>query len=202
MASSSVSAVSSSASPAASSIGTTALSGAPVSASSSLPTSIQGVSAVITPMRSDSRRSAGMASQGPQVGSAVDGGSSSQGLRTQNMSSGLIRAPREAAQSSGIVGPNARAGVGAAQQQAPPKVEQKAVEPANVASSAMMQTPSQGAPAQEQVSQPLLPLPSAEQKPQQPMAQVSSTSLCLQFVDLVQGGTRCVVSVHLVDVST
>lgn len=177
VASSSVPAVSSSASPAASSIGTTALSGAPVSAASSLPTSIQGVSAVITPMRSDSRRSAGMVSQGPQVTSALDGGSSSQGMRTQNISSGLIRPPREAAQTSGIVGPNARAGVASAQQQAPPKVEQKAMEPANASSSAMMQIPSQGAHAQEQVSQPLLPLPSAEQKPEQSMAQVPTTSL-------------------------
>jgi len=140
---------------------------------------IQGVSAVITPMRSDPRRSIGMMSQGAQASLALDEGSSSQGLRMQSISSGLIRPQSEAAQSSGMLGTSTKAGVAAAQQQAPPKVEQKAVEPAKVATSAMMQTSS---PVQEHVSQPLLPLPSTEQT-QQATAQVRTTSL---FMGLVQ----------------
>lgn len=126
---------------------------------------------MITPMRSDPRRSVGMVSQGPQASSV---GSLSQGLRSQSVSSGVIRPQSEAAQSSGMVGTSAKAGVAAAQQQAPPKVEQKAVEPVNVATSAMMQTLSQEAPAQEQVIQPLLPLPSAEKTQQVPTTSLSS----------------------------
>ena len=59
-----------------------------------------------------------------------------------------------------------------AQKPATAKVEQKAVEPVNAARLVVVQGSSQGAPAQEQASQPLLPLPSAKQM-QQGTAQVS-----------------------------
>ncbi|KAG0569622.1 hypothetical protein KC19_6G103100 [Ceratodon purpureus] len=164
------------ASPMASSIGATASGpglGVPVSAASSLPTSIQGVSAVITPMRGDPRRGVGMVSQAPPVSSGQSGASSSQGLHTHSIpsavgvsSGGLIRPQGEAAQSSGAAGTNSKSGAPSAQEQVAAKVEQKAVEPSNAARSGMLQTSSQVTPAQEQASQPLLPLPSAEQTQQ------------------------------------
>ncbi|KAG0613448.1 hypothetical protein M758_6G103300 [Ceratodon purpureus] len=161
------------ASPVATSIGTSASGsglGVPVSAASSLPSSMQGVSAVITPMRGDPRRGVGLVSQVPPV---QGGGSSSQGPHIQSIpnaasvsSGGLIRPQGEAAQSSGTAGTKTKSGVAGAQEQAAAKVEQKAVEPANAARSGVVLASSQGAPAQEQASQPLLPLPSAEQTQQ------------------------------------
>lgn len=141
---------------------------------------MQGVSAVITPMRGDPRRGVGMMSQAPQPPSIQGGGSSSQGLQTQSIPSaagaplgGLIRPQGEAAQSSETAGVITKAGAAGAQEQAAVKVEQKAVESANVGTLGVMQPSSQRVPAQEQVSQPLLALPSAE-RTQQAMAQVPS----------------------------
>ena len=175
------------ASPVASSMGTTGSGsglGVPVSAASSLPSSIQGVSAVITPMRVDPRRSLGLVSQAPAASSVQGGGSSSQGLHTHSISGaggassgGSIRPQGEAAQLSGAAGTNTSTNTKSvapvAQEPAAAKVEQKAVEPVNAARSVVVPGPSQGAPVQEQASQPLLPLPSAEQT-QQGTAQVST----------------------------
>lgn len=176
-----VSAVTTAATPVASSVGTTASApapGVPVSVASSLASSMQGVSAVITPVAKNPRRIAGSVPPASQPPSVHAVGSPSQGLHTPGVSTApvvssgaSIRPQSEAAQSSGTVAVAAKSGATVPQNQAPPKAEQKPAEPANVARLPVTQTSSQAAPSQEQVSQPLLPLPSAEQK-LQGMAQV------------------------------
>lgn len=166
--------------PVASSVGTTAsapASGVPVSVASSLASTMQGVSAVITPVAKNPRRIAGSvppASQPPAVGSP------SQGLHTPSVpsapvvsSGALLRPQSEAAQSSGTVATATKSGATTVpQNQASSKVvEQKLVESGNAARLPVTQTSAQAAPSQEQLSHPLLPLPSAEQK-QQGVAQV------------------------------
>jgi hypothetical protein len=162
--------------------------GVSVLTATSLPSLIQGVSAVITPMRGDPRCGVIMVSQTPPVSSVQGGGSSSQGLHRQSIpsaagvsSGGLIRPQGEVAQSSGTAGTNTKSGAAGAQELAAAKVEQKLVEPPNAPTSGVVQASSQGAPAQKQACQPLLPLPSAEQT-QQGVAQVRTMFSCLQLM--------------------
>ena len=195
MVSPTVSSQSTAASPVTTSIVTTASGpglGVPVSAASSLPSSIQGVSAVITPMRGDPRRGMGLVLQAPSASSVQSGASSSQGLHTQSIpsaadvsSGSLIRPQGEAIQSSGTAVINTKSVAAGASEQVVSKVEQKSVEPANLARAGMVQALSQGAPAQEQLNQPLLPLPLAEQM-QQGTTQVHTKFLCPQLTDRVQ----------------
>ncbi|XP_024383387.1 protein decapping 5 isoform X2 [Physcomitrium patens] len=176
------SAMSTVAAPVASSIGTTvsaSASGVPISAASSLPFSMQGVSAMITPVAKNPRRIVGSVSQVPSQ-QAV--GSFSQGLSTQSTSSAptlsseyLITPQIETAQSSESVASAAKPGPTIAQSQVAPKLEQKTAELAHVAITPVVQTSSQTATSQAQVSQPLLPLPTGEQK-QQATAQRGSHS--------------------------
>lgn len=170
-----VSSVSTTTTPAALSSGTPASASAsevPISATSSLPLSLQGVSAVITPVAKNPRRIVGNLSQTPQISSSQTVGSSSQGSQSTSsapsVSSGSLISPQnEAAQTSGIVATAAKRGTTVPQSQLVPDVELKPAEPANVERASSVQTSSQAAPPQEQLSQPLLPLPSVEQKQQQ-----------------------------------
>ncbi|XP_024383058.1 protein decapping 5 isoform X1 [Physcomitrium patens] len=170
-----VSSVSTTTTPAALSSGTPASASAsevPISATFSLPLSLQGVSAVITPVAKNPRRIVGNLSQTPQISSSQTVGSSSQGSQSTSsapsVSSGSLISPQnEAAQTSGIVATAAKRGTTVPQSQLVPDVELKPAEPANVERASSVQTSSQAAPPQEQLSQPLLPLPSVEQKQQQ-----------------------------------
>ncbi|XP_024383059.1 protein decapping 5 isoform X2 [Physcomitrium patens] len=169
-----VSSVSTTTTPAALSSGTPASASAsevPISATFSLPLSLQGVSAVITPVAKNPRRIVGNLSQTPQISSSQTVGSSSQGSQSTSsapsVSSGSLISPQnEAAQTSGIVATAAKRGTTVPQSQLVPDVELKPAEPANVERASSVQTSSQAAPPQEQLSQPLLPLPSVEQKQQ------------------------------------
>lgn len=153
--------------PLASSAGTAA-SASPSAVSVSAP--MQGVSVVITPVAKNPRRPVANVTQVPQAPSQTVGSSSNGSQSTSSatvVSSGsMVRPQSEAMQSSGIVATAAKSGAVVAQSQAPPKVRQKPADQENAARAPIVQTSSLAAPAQEQVSQPLLPLPPADQKQQ------------------------------------
>lgn len=159
--------------PLASSAGTAASaspSAVSVSAPPSLSAPMQGVSVVITPVAKNPRRPVANVTQVPQAPSQTVGSSSNGSQSTSSatvVSSGSMVIPQsEAMQSSGIVATAAKSGAVVAQSQAPPKVRQKPADQENAARAPIVQTSSLAAPAQEQVSQPLLPLPPADQKQQ------------------------------------
>lgn len=182
-----VSAAATQAAPAASSSATATsapTSSVPVSAATSLPSSVQGVSAVITPAAKNPRRIVGQVYQAAQPSVPQSVGSSSQGLTHSSstapaLSSGAAVRPQTATtQSSGVLAVPLKSSVSNMQNQAAPKLEQKATEPVKPAGQPIISSPSQPPQQQQQqqqqVSQPLLPLPPAQQK-HQPTMQVSLT---------------------------
>ncbi|KAH9573204.1 hypothetical protein CY35_02G193700 [Sphagnum magellanicum] len=146
----------------------------PVSAPTSVTSSIQGgVSAVITPTAKNPRRVVGIyQSAHPSVQQAERGSSQGPTLSLPS-SDALSTADATLSQTATtqlprVLGPPMKAQV--SNSQPPLTADQSGSEPAKLASQSIESTPAQP-PQQQQVTQPLLPLPSSQHKHQPPQQQ-------------------------------
>ncbi len=156
----------------------------PVSAPTSVTSSIQGgVSAVITPTAKNPRRVVGIyQSAHPSVQQAERGSSQGPTLSLPS-SDALSTADATLSQAATtqlprVLGPPMKAQV--SNSQPPLTADQSGSEPAKLASQSIESTPAQP-PQQQQVTQPLLPLPSSQHKHQPPQV-FHFTIFCLTFL--------------------
>jgi hypothetical protein len=143
----------------------------PLSPATSLPSSLQGgVSAVITPAAKNPRRMLGLAYQSaqPSAQQTVENSSPQSPLMTGVPSAvASVQSHTATTQLTGVFAATSKAHPSSSQQ-APVKLEQKSDEPAKLAGQSITSTAEP--PQQQQVTQPLLPLPQSQQK--QPVLQV------------------------------
>ncbi|KAH9552175.1 hypothetical protein CY35_09G050300 [Sphagnum magellanicum] len=142
----------------------------PLSPATSLPSSLQGgVSAVITPAAKNPRRMLGLAYQSaqPSAQQTVENSSPQSPLMTGVPSAvASVQSHTATTQLTGVLAAPSQAHPSSSQQ-APVKLEQKSDEPAKLAGQSITSTAEP--PQQQQVTQPLLPLPQSQQK--QPLLQ-------------------------------
>jgi protein LSM14 len=150
----------------------------PLSPATSLPSSLQGgVSAVITPAAKNPRRMLGLAYQSaqPSAQQTVENSSPQSPLMTGVPSAvASVQSHTATTQLTGVLAAPSKAHPSSSQQ-APVKLEQKSDEPAKLAGQSITSTAEP--PQQQQVTQPLLPLPQSQQK--QPPLQVFKNLLRL-----------------------
>ncbi|KAH8952035.1 hypothetical protein BDL97_09G063200 [Sphagnum fallax] len=137
----------------------------PLSPATSLPSSLQGgVSAVITPAAKNPRRMLGLAYQSaqPSAQQTVENSSTQSPLMTGVPSAvASVQSHTATTQLTGVLAAPSKAHPSSSQQ-APVKLEQKSDEPAKLAGQSITSTAEP--PQQQQVTQPLLPLPQSQQK--------------------------------------
>jgi protein LSM14 len=137
----------------------------PLSAATSLPSSLQGgVSAVITPAAKNPRRIVGSVYQSAQpLPQHTMGNSSTQspGMTSLPSTAAAVKSQTATTQLPGVLAAPSKA-PSSTSQQAPLMSEQKSDEPVKLADQSL--TSAAQPPQQQQVTQPLLPLPPSQQK--------------------------------------